>query len=106
MDGRMMMSEKVCKNCRFWKDPSYMSYGICQSRAVAASNPHGELGTTPNFGCIHWKEKKPDVRGMVAMYLCGLLGESLLYHQQPNRVKNVYLAHADAIFAIIREADE
>ena len=93
----MEKSERTCQNCiygpvRTVKCPPVL---LCQHARDCS-----------HFACVDWKEKKPDVRGMVAMYLCGLLGESLLYHQQPNRVKNVYLAHADAIFAIIREADE
>jgi len=97
------MSEKRCKSCRFWEEsPQAVGHGICQVLGSCIS----EHITHYDFGCIHWKEKKPDMRMMVAMYLCGLLGEPLPYHKQPNRVKNVYLAYADAIFAIIRGTDD
>lgn len=71
------MTEKLCKNCRWWDETPYLGGGECDNKKVidgdydkdgadvSCDGDHGDyvdyenlFSTGPNFGCVHWEEKE------------------------------------------------
>lgn len=77
------MTDRTCKNCRFWGAPrGTLPYGECHSPSWItdevesdAPDPAGvqligggdcwwaEMTTGPDFGCIHFEERKQEEEG-------------------------------------------
>jgi hypothetical protein len=105
------MSEKRCGNCEFWNENmGNKYYGFCN---VPGSCVTGQI-THQDFGCIHWQEKKPDVRERVAQYLFRswakkwktLVGYEAAYENITDGFRDEFFANADELLAIVRGDDE
>ena len=96
------MVRKRCGHCEFWGDNHRNGFGCCNSDDVITQSA-GNLVFHANFGCIHWKEKKPDVRGRIADYLfrqwAKRYGVTSVEYKGPDET---FCKDADEIIDIIR----
>ena len=120
------MSEGRCEVCEFWeKDTTLPPCGFCFSDDTMSqfyNGTHHPL-TQNDFGCIHWKEKKPDVKFRPSTFFAVakalhmfvfqltwkraiVLGKTIGYGELPEDEKETLLADAKELLEIIAGAEK